>query len=70
MKVSPLILHLDLAPYAGKYIALVEGRVVAVAGTAADARVLARMARPQRQATLLRIAPTPANGDVAEAPEK
>ena len=60
---GPRYLTLDLSPYAGKYIALVEGRVIAVGETAEAALVMARAARPQRYAAILRIAadtsPTP-----------
>ncbi len=52
-------LSLDLIPYAGRYIAVIEGSIVAVAGSAEDARDLARLARPQRSPTILYIAPQP-----------
>ncbi|HEY53556.1 MAG TPA: hypothetical protein G4N94_08880 [Caldilineae bacterium] len=61
MTASPLQPHhldLDLSAYAGRYIALVEGRVVAVADTPEAARTRARTAREQRPPTILFIAPT------------
>lgn len=54
---KPHFLNLDLAPYAGRYIALVSGRVVAVGDTAEAAHARARLARQQRPATILFIAP-------------
>ncbi len=54
---QPHYLDLDLSLYAGSYIALVEGRVVAVALTAEAARARARTSREQRPATILFIAP-------------
>jgi hypothetical protein len=56
---QPRYLDLDLSAYAGRYIALVEGRVVAVADSAEAARARARTAREQRPATILCIAPAP-----------
>jgi hypothetical protein len=53
----PYYLDLDLSAYAGSYIGLVEGRVVAVAKTHEAARVRARAAREQRDATILHISP-------------
>ncbi len=55
---QPRYLDLDLSTYDGRYIALVEGRVVAVADTAEAALVRARTSREQRPATILFIAPT------------
>ena len=52
----PRYLALDLAPFAGRYVALVEGEIVAVGETAADALTRARLSRPQRTATLLFVA--------------
>lgn len=60
---EPDFLHIDLTLYADRYIALIEGRVVAVADTADAARALAQVARPQRRATILHIAPFPKNDD-------
>ena len=54
---QPRYLDLDLSAYAGRYIALVEGRVVAVADTPEAAEVRAKVAREQRPATILYIAP-------------
>lgn len=65
---EPEFLHIDLSLYAGRYIALIEGRIVAVADTADSARVLAQRARPQRQATILYIAPADTSDDVPEPP--
>ncbi len=52
----PRYLALDLAPFAGRYVALVEGEIIAVGETAADAQARARLSRPQRTATLLFVA--------------
>jgi hypothetical protein len=53
----PHYLDLDLSVYAGSYIGLVEGRVVAVALTPGAARARARAAREQREPTILYISP-------------
>ncbi len=66
MKIRLPILDIDLHPYAGKYIALVAGRVVAVAGSADDARALAQMTRPQRQPVILYISPLESTSDSEE----
>ena len=58
MPYQPRYLDLDLSAYAGRYIALVEGRVVAVADTPEAAHARARTAREQRPATILFIAPS------------
>ena len=55
---QPNYLSLNLALYAGSYIALVEGRVVAVAPTPEATRSRARTAREQREPTILYISPT------------
>ncbi len=47
---------IDLRPYAGRYIALVEGRVAAVADSAEGAFARARRTRPRRMPVILRIA--------------
>jgi hypothetical protein len=39
-----------LAPYAGRWVALVEGRVVGVGWTAEEARVAANRNRPKEEA--------------------
>ncbi len=52
----PTPLPIDLHLYAGRYIALIEGRVVAVADTAAAAQARAAAARPQRPAIILHVA--------------
>lgn len=51
----PRYLDIDLAPYAGQYVALVEGRIIAIGDTAAAATSRARIARSQRAATILHI---------------
>ena len=53
---GPHYLHLDLKPYEGKYIALVEGRVTAVASTAQGAFARARRSRPQRMPVVIKVA--------------
>ena len=52
---QPHYLILDLSLYAGSYIALVEGRVVAVGHTPEATRARARTSREQREATILYI---------------
>ncbi len=53
---GPQWLKIDLRPYAGHYIALVEGRVAAVADTPEGAFARARSARPRRMPVILQIA--------------
>lgn len=53
---GPRILDIDLHPYAGKYIALVEGRIAAVADTAQGAFARARRARPKRMPVVVKVA--------------
>ncbi len=53
---GPKWLEIDLHPYAGLYIALVEGRLAAVAETPAGAFSRARHARPRRMPVILKIA--------------
>ncbi len=55
---GPRILDIDLHLYAGKYIALVEGRVAAVADTAQGAFARARRARPKRMPVVVKVADT------------
>jgi hypothetical protein len=52
---GPQWLDIDLRPYAGRYIALVEGRVAAVADTAEGAFARARRTRPRRMPIILKI---------------
>lgn len=53
---GPRLLDLNLRPYAGLYIAIVEGMIVAVGETGADVLARANSAQPQRVATVLRLA--------------
>jgi hypothetical protein len=58
MKATPLgpqWLSIDLQPYAGRYVALVEGRVAAVADTYAGAFARARTAHLRRMPIILKI---------------
>ena len=59
----PKYLNINLSAYAGRYIAIVEGVVLATGRTAEAARTRAKLARPQREPIILCIAassPTPA----------
>ncbi len=53
---GPQVLDIDLRPYVGKYIALVEGRVVAVADSSNGAFARARRSRPKRMPVVIKIA--------------
>jgi hypothetical protein len=53
---GPHWLDIDLHPYAGRYIALVEGRVAAVADSPEGAFARARRTRPRRMPVILKIA--------------
>lgn len=55
---QPHYLDLDISLFAGSYIALVEGRIVAVGLTPEATRARARTAREQREPAILFIAPT------------
>ncbi len=62
----PKYLNIDLRAYAGRYIAIVEGVVLATGRTAEAARTRAKLARPQRDPIILRVAacsPTPPTDD-------
>ncbi len=50
------LLELDLRPYAGLWIAVVDGRVAGVGRTARAARLAARRNRPKDEPLLLRVA--------------
>ena len=52
---GPQWLEIDLNLYTGRYIALVEGRVAAVAETAQGAFARARRNRPRRMPVILKI---------------
>jgi len=56
---GPQWLDIDLRPYAGHYIALVEGRVAAVADTPEGAFARARDARLRRMPVILKISDFP-----------
>jgi hypothetical protein len=43
---------LDLTPYAGRWVALIGGRVAGVGRTAAEARTAAKLARPKEEPAL------------------
>ena len=53
---GPKWLDIDLRPYAGRYIALVEGRIAAVADTPQGAFSRARRSRLRRMPVILKIA--------------
>ena len=54
---GPRWLDIDLTPYTGRYIALVEGKVAAVGDTPEGAFARARRTRPRRMPVILKIAP-------------
>lgn len=54
----PHTLSLNLSPYAGLFVAIVEGFVIAAGETAADVLTRASAAQPQRMATVLRLEPS------------
>jgi hypothetical protein len=56
-KVSPQAPPLDLRPYAGRWVALVKGRVAGVGMTADDARSAAKLARPKEEPVLRFVPP-------------
>ncbi len=52
---QPKYLELDLEPYSGRYIALVEGQIVAVGDSVDATFARAKIARHQRPPTILSI---------------
>lgn len=56
---APRPLALNLRPYGGLFIAVIEGDIVAVGETAVDVLARAHAAQPQRRAAVLRVAPSP-----------
>ena len=60
---GPKWLDIDLQPYAGRYIALVEGRVAAVADSPEGAFARARQSRLRRMPVILQIAAAVATSD-------
>ena len=53
---GPQWLDVDLHPYVGRYVALVEGRIAAVADTHAGAFARARDARLRRMPVVIKVA--------------
>lgn len=51
-KTLPQSPPLDLRPYAGRWVALVQGRVAGIGLTADDARIAAKLARPKEEPVL------------------
>jgi len=45
--------HLDLTPYAGRWVAIVRGRVAGVGLSAEEARRMAKHNRPKEEATVI-----------------
>ncbi len=52
---SEELAHLDLTPYAGCWVAVVEGRVVGVGYTARAARAAAKRSRPKDDPVVVRV---------------
>lgn len=53
---KPKLLKIDLRPYAGRWVALIRGRVAGVGLTAEEARVAAKLARPKDE-PIIRFVP-------------
>jgi hypothetical protein len=53
MKKSAQPVKIDLAPYAGRWVALVRGRVAGVGWTADEARRFAKRSRPKEEPQVL-----------------
>ena len=53
---KPKMLEIDLRPYAGRWVALIRGRVAGVGLTAEEARVAAKLARPKDE-PIIRFVP-------------
>jgi len=64
---GPKWLDIDLQPYAGRYIALVEGRVAAVADSPEGAFARARHARLRRMPVILQVANESAPPDTSRS---
>ena len=50
---------LDLRPYAGRWVALVRGRVAGVGWTADEARIAAKLSRPKEEPVVHFVPKTP-----------
>ena len=48
-KKSPQAQRLDLRPYAGRWVALVNGRIAGIGLTAEEARIAAKLSRPKEE---------------------
>jgi len=55
--------HLDLTPYAGRWVAIVRGRVAGVGLSAEDARRLAKRNRPKEEAAVIFVPSESPHGD-------
>lgn len=53
MRGQPSTSQLDLKPYAGHWVAIVQGRVAGVGRTAEEARRLAKRNRPKEEPQIL-----------------
>ena len=53
---KPKLLKIDLRPYAGRWVALIRGRVAGVGLTAEEARVAAKLACPKDE-PIIRFVP-------------
>lgn len=60
---GPKWLDIDLQPYAGRYVALVEGRIAAVADSPEGAFVRARHSRLRRMPVILQVVTESASSD-------
>ena len=58
-------LSVNLAPYAGRWIALVRGHVASVGRTASEAAALAKTARPKEEPTVVFVPMSSSDDTVA-----
>jgi hypothetical protein len=49
--------RLDLSPYAGRWVALVRGRIAGVGLTADEARIAAKLSRPKEEPVVRFVPP-------------
>lgn len=54
---------IDLAPYAGRWVALVRGRVAGVGWTAEEARRAAKRSRPKEESRVVFVPAVEMTGD-------
>ena len=58
----------DLAPYAGRWVALVRGRVVGIGWTVKEARLAAQRSRPKEESEVIFVPAVEVSDDTDQDP--